>query len=300
MEKKVNAGGMALIEGIMMIGSGKKAIAVRKPDGNIELTTEKLKYNEKLRKIPFLRGVNGLFNQMVHGMKAIMYAAEFYDISEEPEKLSKFDKWLEKVFGDKLKTAVIYFSVIISLCFSVGVFILLPNVLVRLLKIEGSFLNNIIEGTVRITLFFVYLKLISGMKDIKRVWMYHGSEHKTINCYESGEELTIENVRKYPVQHKRCGTSFMFVVIIISILVFSLTGWHSALVNMAIRIALIPVVAAISYEIIRFTGLKDNLLTRIISAPGLLVQKFTTKEPDDAMLEVAITAFKEVIIPDEN
>ncbi|MFO7636948.1 MAG: DUF1385 domain-containing protein [Clostridia bacterium] len=295
MEKRTNAGGMALLEGVMMIGPDKKAVAVRKPDGEIEVTSEKLKYSSKIRKIPFLRGVNGLFNQMVHGMKAMMHAAEYFDIEEEPGNTSKFEKWLQKVLGDKMKSAVIYFSVVVGILFSVGLFILLPNLLVRVFGIESSLINNLIEGGFRILLFFGYVVLISKMNDIKRVWMYHGAEHMTINCYENGEELTMENVKKYTTRHKRCGTSFMFVVIVISIFVFALTGWHSAIINMVVRILLIPVVAGMAYELIRLAWKKDNWFSKTLSAPGLLFQSFTAREPDDGMLEVAIAALKEAV-----
>jgi len=292
--KKTSIGGMALLEGIMMIGPNKKAIAVRKPDNEIDLKVEKLKYNKKLKKIPFLRGVTGLFGQMVYGVKALMHAASFYDV-ESDEEPTKFEKWLEDKFGDKLLDVVIYFSVIVALAFSIGLFILLPNFIISLVFKNNVLLNNLFEGILRITLFISYLALVSKMKDIKRVWMYHGAEHKTITTYESGEELTVENARKYSTFHKRCGTSFMFLVLIISIIVFSFAGWHSPMINVLIRLALIPVVAGISYEIIKFTGRKDGIISNIIATPGLWLQRLTTKEPDDEMLEVAILAFKAVM-----
>lgn len=292
--KKTSIGGMALLEGIMMIGPHKKAVAVRKPDNEIEIKVEDLPHRNKFRKIPFIRGVVGLFGQMVSGMKALMFAASLADLEGEEEP-TKFDKWLEDKFGDKLMTVMIYFSVIVALFFSVGLFILLPNFIISLVFKNQVILNNLFEGILRISIFVGYLALVSRMKDIKRVWMYHGAEHKTISTYENDEELTVENTKKYTTYHKRCGTSFMFIVLIISIIVFSFTGWHSPIINVLIRLALIPVVSGISYEIIRITGRTDGILSKIISAPGLWLQRLTTKEPDDDMVEVAIAAFKAVI-----
>lgn len=292
--KKTSIGGMALLEGIMMIGPDKKAVAVRKPDNEIELQVEQLKHNKKLKKIPFLRGVTGLFGQMVYGVKALMHAASFYDV-ESDEEPTKFEKWLEKKFGDKLLNVVIYFSVVIALFFSVGLFILLPNFIISIVFKNNVVLNNLFEGILRITIFVGYLSLVSRMKDIKRVWMYHGAEHKTISMYENNEELNVANAKKYKTYHKRCGTSFMFLVLIISIIVFSFTGWHSPLINVLIRLALIPIVAGISYEIIKLTGRRDGIISNIIATPGLWLQRLTTKEPDDKMVEVAILAFKAVM-----
>jgi len=300
MAKKTSIGGMALLEGIMMIGPEKKSVAVRKPDGEIDITTEPLAYNKKIRKIPLVRGVYGIFTQMVYGIKSLMHAASLVEVEGEDgeEEPTKFEKWLEKKFGDKAFNIVIYFSVVIALFFSVGLFILLPNLIAGFIPTGSVILNNLIEGVLRVGIFFTYIVLVSKMKDIKRVWMYHGAEHKTISCYENEEELTVENARKYTTKHKRCGTSFLFIVLIVSVLVFSFTGWNSILVNLAVRLLLIPVVAGISYEIIKIAGATDGLFSRIASAPGLFFQNFTTKEPDDDMLEVAITAFK-AVIPEE-
>ncbi|MBN2852096.1 MAG: DUF1385 domain-containing protein [Clostridia bacterium] len=292
--KKTSIGGMALLEGIMMIGPNKKAVAIRKPDHEIEIQVEELKYNSKLRKVPFLRGVVALFSQMVHGVKALMKAADYFDV-ESDEPPTKFEKWLEKTFGDKLMNVVIYFSVIIALLFSVGLFILLPNLIISLIFKDQVIMNNLFEGILRIIIFVSYLALVSKMKDIRRVWMYHGAEHKTISTYEHDEELTVENTKKYTTFHKRCGTSFMFLVLIISIIVFSFTGWHSAIINVLIRLALIPVVAGISYEFIKLAGRTDGLFSKVVSAPGMWLQRLTTKEPDDDMVEVAIAAFKAVM-----
>jgi uncharacterized protein YqhQ len=302
MAKKTSIGGMALLEGIMMIGPEKKSIAVRKPDGEIELTTEPLSLNKKIRKIPLVRGVYGIFAQMVYGIKALMHAAKFADIeedeSEEETEPSKFEKWMERKFGDKAFDVMIYISVVIALLFSVGLFIILPNLLASVISTKSVILNNLIEGFIRVLIFFGYIVLVSRMKDIRRVWMYHGAEHKTISCYENNEELTIENARKYTTKHKRCGTSFLFIVLIVSVLVFSFTGWNSIWVNIIARLLLIPVVAGIAYEIIKFAGRNDGIFSKIASAPGLFFQNFTTKEPTDDMLEVAIEAFK-AVIPEE-
>ena len=304
MTKKTSIGGMALLEGIMMIGPEKKAVAVRKPDGEIDLTIEPLGYNKKIRKIPLVRGVYGIFTQMVYGIKALMHAAKFADLEddieegEEEKKPSKFEKWMDAKFGDKSFDIIIYASVVVALLFSIGLFILLPNLLASIVTTGNVVLNNLIEGVIRVLIFLGYIILVSRMKDIRRVWMYHGAEHKTISCYENDDELTVENARKYSTKHKRCGTSFLFIVLIVSVLVFSFTGWNSVWINLLARLLLIPVVAGIAYEIIKYAGRSDGLFSRIASAPGLFFQNFTTKEPDDSMLEVAIEAFK-AVIPEE-
>ncbi|MBN2558288.1 MAG: DUF1385 domain-containing protein [Clostridia bacterium] len=303
MEKRTSIGGMALLEGIMMLGPEKKSVAVRKPDGGIDLSTETLAYNKKLRKIPLVRGMYGIFAQMVYGIKALMHAASFVDLEDDEEdgkeeKPSKFDAWMTRRFGDKAFNIIIYFSVGFALLFSVALFILLPNFLAGLFATGNVIVNNLIEGVIRVAIFFGYIVLVSRMNDIKRVWMYHGAEHKTISCYEGGEELTVENARKYSTRHKRCGTSFLFIVLIVSVLVFSFTGWNSVILNMLIRLLLIPLVAGIAYEIIKIAGKSDGLFSKIASAPGLFFQRFTTKEPTDDMLEVAIEAFK-AVIPEE-
>jgi uncharacterized protein YqhQ len=302
MAKKTSIGGMALLEGIMMLGPEKKSVAVRKPDGEIDLSVEPLPNKSKIRKIPLARGVHGIFSQMVHGIKALMHAASFFDEEEEDskEEKSKSEAFLERIFGDKAFDIAIYFSVVVALFFSVALFILLPNLIASFLETGNVILNNLIEGLLRIAIFFGYVVLISRMKDIRRVWMYHGAEHKTISCYESDEELTVENVRKYSTRHRRCGTSFLFIVIVTSVLVFSFTGWNSVWVNMLARLLLIPVVAGISYEFIKLAGKTEGVFSKVISAPGLFFQNFTTKEPDDEMIEVAITAFKAVLPEDED
>ena len=311
--ERTNVGGQAIIEGLMMIGPDHSAIAVRKPNKEIELQIKPIKAKTAAQKIPFLRGVVNLFRQMKIGIKALMYSAEFFDIEDEEEPAkeetpSKFEQFLERKFGDKATEIAITFAVILSLFFSVGLFILLPNLLVSFLGFDKTIgkqllASNLCEGVLRITIFLCYMALTSRLKEISRVWQYHGAEHKTINCYEHNEELIVENVRKHSTKHPRCGTSFLFLVMIISILVFSTTdliilqlpfevvGITKVLVSLLTRVIMIPFVAGISYEIIKLAGQYENLCTRIISAPGLMFQRFSTREPDDDMLEVAIVAF---------
>jgi len=301
-------GGQALIEGLMMMGPNNIAIAVRKPDGEIIVEKRPLPKRSKFSKLPLIRGVVGLFKQMVVGIQALMFSAEFVDLEveedekKEPSKVDQFfEKFLGKVFGNKLQDALIYISVVISLLFSVGLFILLPNFIAGLLPLNresslGVMLYNLVEGIVKIILFFSYIVLISKLNDIKRVWQYHGAEHKTIHCYENGEELTVENIQKYSTKHPRCGTSFLFTVMVVSILVFSFAGWYEeAWKNMIIRLLLLPVVAGISYEVIKFAGKSQSKIVQILNVPGLMFQNYTTKEPDDSMVEVAIEAMKGVL-----
>lgn len=289
-----------------MMGPENIAIAVRKPDGEIVLDKKPLPKKTPITKVPFVRGSVNLFRQMVVGVKALMYSADFVELEDEADKKpSKIDAFIERTFKDKGKDAVIYFSVIIALAMSIGLFILLPNVLAGLvnLKKEGSgvILYNLFEGVIRILIFLAYIYLATKLNDIKRVWMYHGAEHKTIHCYENGDELTVENVRKYSTHHPRCGTSFLFLVMIVSIIVFSFLGWHNALLNALLRLLMIPVVAGVAYEILRFAGRHtDWLVMRIVNAPGMLFQYLTTREPDDSMIEVAIVAMENVIVRDDS
>ncbi len=294
------------MEGLLMMGPENIAIAVRKPDGEIVLDKKPLPKKTPITKVPFVRGSVNLFRQMVVGVKALMYSADFVELEDEADKKpSKIDAFIERTFKDKGKDAVIYFSVIIALAMSIGLFILLPNVLAGLvnLKKEGSgvILYNLFEGVIRILIFLAYIYLATKLNDIKRVWMYHGAEHKTIHCYENGDELTVENVRKYSTHHPRCGTSFLFLVMIVSIIVFSFLGWHNALLNALLRLLMIPVVAGVAYEILRFAGRHtDWLVMRIVNAPGMLFQYLTTREPDDSMIEVAIVAMENVIVRDDS
>jgi len=307
--KKTSIGGEALIEGVMMRGPENIAIAVRKSNGEIYVEKKPLKTlakRHKFFKAPIIRGAVGIFESMIIGVKALMRSADFVDVEvEDEEKASKVDKFFEKIFGEKLQDVIVYFSVIVALILGIGLFILLPNFITQLLGFDtdstkGSVLYNLIEGLIRIILFVGYVALISNMKDIKRVFQYHGAEHKTIHCYEHEEELIVENVRKYTTRHPRCGTAFMLVVMLISILVFSLVGVHSMAVNIVLRLALIPLVAGISYEFIKFAGRSDAKIMKIFSLPGLALQRFTTREPDDSQIEVAIEALKNVLVEDKN
>jgi uncharacterized protein YqhQ len=296
--KRTSIGGQALIEGIMMKGPDKIATAVRKPDGEIEIKESKINqlFKNRFFKLPLIRGSFVLIDSLVNGIKELMFSAEFYGEDYEEDAL---DRFLKKIFKDNADTAIIYVSVIIALVFSVGIFILLPTLLTNFLKyvITNTFLLNLTEGIVRVGLFVGYVYLISKLNDIKRVFMYHGAEHKTIHCYEHGEELTVENVRKYSTLHPRCGTSFMINVLLISILVFSFFGWPNPSMRLIIRLVMLPVIAGISYELNRFVGKCDynNKLAKVIAYPGFQIQKITTSEPDDSMMEVAIAAMTRVI-----
>ncbi len=302
--KKTSIGGMALIEGLMMIGPKNAAIAVRKPDGEIVVDKRTLPRRTLISKIPVIRGIRAFFRQMILGVKALMYSADFVDIEDSSAKPSKIDAFIDRIFGDRFKDAAIYFAVIVSIAFSVGLFILLPNILAGFLRFSkttsgGRILYNIFEGIIRITLFLTYLTLVSKMNDIKRVWRYHGAEHKTIHAYENGEELTVENIQKYSTRHPRCGTSFLFLVLIVSIITFSLIPWTTVWTRLLSRIMLLPFVAGVSYEILKFAGRSNWKVMKIINAPGLAFQRLTTKEPDDLMVEVAIEAFNGVVIKDD-
>lgn len=296
-------GGQAVIEGVMMMGRTMYALAVRTPEKDIAI--EKVPITPIAKKYPFLalpliRGVVSFINSMVIGMKVISKSAEMagLDDIEAEEDDSKFDKWLVEKFGDKLSDYVIYFSVVIAIIFSVAVFMVLPTFIggwvSSWLGISARARGGV-EGVIRIVIFIIYILLTAQMKDIKRVFMYHGAEHKTINCFESDEELTVENVRKHTRLHKRCGTSFLMFVMIVSMIVFFCVNTDVLYLRVISRILLVPVIAGISYEIIKWAGRHDNWLVKIVSAPGLAMQLITTKEPDDEMLEVAIASLKAVL-----
>lgn len=302
---RTSIGGQALIEGIYMRGPDKQSIVVRDQDGQLVVKTEELKLTKEhypILGIPFIRGAFAFIGTMVEGVKALMYSADFYP-EEEMSEPSKLDQWLEKhLDSKKLDNLVVGFATVMAVAFSVGLFFLLPTVVTSLLKllIPMSVLGqNLVEGVLRIAIFLSYLILVSKMKDIRRVFSYHGAEHKTIFCYERGLELTVENVRKMPRHHPRCGTSFLFVVIILAILcysvLFSFFTPPNVLVRILLQLVLIPVVVGIAYEINRYVGRHDNVVTRIITAPGLWLQNFTTFEPDDSMIEVGIESLKQVI-----
>jgi len=305
---RTSIGGQALIEGIYMRGPDKQSIVVRDKDGQLVVKTEALKLTRDhypILGIPLIRGAFAFLGTMVEGVKALMYSADFYPEEEESEP-SKLDLWLEKhVDSKKLDSVIVAFATLMAVAFSIGLFFLLPTVVTSLLKLAvpmNVLGQNLVEGVIRVAVFLTYLILVSKMKDIRRVFSYHGAEHKTIFCYERGLELTVENVRKMPRHHPRCGTSFMFVVIVLAILcysvLFSIVTPPNTLVRVLLQLLLIPVVVGIAYEINRYVGRHDNFLTRIATAPGLWLQNFTTFEPDDSMIEVGIESLKQVL-PDE-
>ncbi|KUK74192.1 MAG: Uncharacterized protein XD91_0050 [Clostridiales bacterium 38_11] len=291
-----------MIEGIMMRGPKKISTAVRKSDGEIVIKTEDLNPNQMggLSKIPLIRGSRALVDAMVIGVRELMYSAEFFEDEMEEDA---FDRLIKKLFKGNTEKATIYLSVTLSLIISVGAFIILPSFIANFLQgfISSSLMLNLIEGAIRVGLFALYISLISKMEDIRRVFMYHGAEHKTIYAYENGEELTVENARKYSTLHPRCGTSFIVNVLIISILVFSFFGWPNPWLRVLTRLLMLPIIAGISYEINKYIGKNDQtLFARIVAKPGFQFQRLTTKEPTDDMLEVAIAAMKEVIPENED
>ncbi len=297
---KTLIGGQALIEGILMQGPQKRAIVVRGPEG-IVVKEEPCKKRTGVTTWPIIRGVVNFGSSMVNGVKALMYSAEFFPEEEETQP-SKFEQWFEKKFGsEKLEKAIIYFSVVLGLAFSIGLFFLLPTLIVGLFDrfIDSALVLSLIEGLVRVTIFLLYMYLVSKMKDIRRVFSYHGAEHKTIRCYEAQLPLTVENVRAQTRLHPRCGTSFMFVIVILSILVFAVVSAvfpvDNVFARMGIRLLLLPLLVSISYEFNRLVGRHDNWFTRILTKPGMWLQNFTTFEPDDSMIEVAIEAMQRVI-----
>lgn len=291
-------GGQALIEGVMMRGPKDIAIAVRKPDQEIELKVEKLNtlaMRNKFWGLPFIRGVVGLVEAMMIGTKALMYSAEFYPDDEESDPGESFT---EKIFGDKAEDVEMFFAMVTSIVLAIGIFMILPTIVTNFFKtkIESVIGLNLLEGVFRISIFLIYVVLVSRMEDIKRVFEYHGAEHKTIHCYENQEELTVENVKKYPILHARCGTSFLFMVMIVSILVLSFFGWPNPLQRFVVRILMFPVIAGISYEINRLIGKSSSKLAYFLSYPGLMIQKLATvKEPDGEQIEVAIESLKAVL-----
>ncbi len=302
-------GGQAILEGVMMRGPFKTAMSVRKPDGEIECRIDEngVKTRPKFFRIPVVRGCVNFIDSLVIGMKALMFSADFIDIEDdEAEEESKFDRWLEDKFGDKVKDIVIYVSIALSLVLSVGLFILLPTAITRGAEWIFSFtpfkaaastgvFTGVTEGVIRMMIFVGYLALVSQMPDIKRVFEYHGAEHKTIACYEGGEELTPENVEKYTRFHPRCGTSFLLFVMIISIILFSLLPRTGIILRMVMRLALLPVVAGLSYEVIKLAGRRQKGCVKILTKPGLWLQRLTTREPDRSQIEVAIKSMKAVI-----
>lgn len=292
--KSSNIGGQAVLEGVMMKNGDQYAVAVRKPDGEIALQKEVydgiVKW-KKLTKIPFVRGIFSFVDSLVLGMKTLSYSTSFFEEEEEEELTEK-----EAAKKEKQENLIMGITMACSVVIAVAIFMVLPYLLSNLLKpfVPGRFARTVIEGIVRIVLFIVYILLISKMKDIQRVFMYHGAEHKCINCIEHGMDLTVENVRKSSKQHKRCGTSFLFFVLFVSIIVCFFITTESPVLRVLLRIALLPVIAGISYEIIRLAGNTEHPVVELLSKPGLALQNLTTKEPDDDMIEVAICSVEAV------
>lgn len=290
-------GGQAVLEGVMMKNKDKYAVAVRKPDGEIAIKVDEYQSStgdNKLFKLPFIRGVFNFWDSLVLGTKCLNYSASFYEDEEKEE--TGMDKAVNKVSDGNSEAVFSFLTVALSLVVALALFMVLPYFLADLLKvyIRNDSLLALTEAVIRILVFLVYVIAISLMKDIRRVYMYHGAEHKCINCIERGRELNVENVRKSSRQHKRCGTSFLLFVVFVSALLFFFIRVESPLLRIVIRILLIPVIAGIAYEIIRLAGRSDNILVRILSAPGMLLQRLTTREPDDDMIEVAIASVEAV------
>lgn len=296
MKRTCGIGGQAVLEGIMMKNKEKYAVAVRKPDKEIELMVDEYKSlsdGKKILSLPFIRGIFNFVDSMILGIKTLMYSSQFYEEEEETEKKSE----------SKAEDIIMGLTVLFSVIFSVALFIVLPYFISEFLKnslhISSNTVLSVVEGIVRIAIFVLYIALISMMKDIKRTYMYHGAEHKCINCIEDGRELNVENVRISSRLHRRCGTSFLFLVMFVSIAAFILVSAllpqsTGKLVKVVVRLLLVPMIAGISYEVLRLAGKNDSLIIRIISAPGMALQKLTTKEPDDSMIEVAIQAVEAV------
>ncbi len=295
--KKDVVGGQAVIEGVMMQSKKKRAIAVRKTNGKIILKKTKIKswINDKnIDKIPFIRGSFVLIETMIQGINSLNFSSEYF-MEEEEEDV--FDKFIKKIFKDKANDVMMFIVMVLAAIFSIGLFILIPTTVGGLFSnlTQSTLVLNLIEGILRLMVLFTYMYLISRNKDIQRVFQYHGAEHKSIYCYENNLELTVENAKKFQTQHPRCGTNFLFIVMFTSIVLFSFFGWPNPLVRIVMRIVCIPIVAGIAYEIIRLLGKYDNVFTRIIAYPGMMLQNLTTKEPDDEQLEVALEALKAVI-----
>lgn len=292
-------GGQAVIEGIMMMNRDDYAVAVRKPDGDIEVKRdryESITRKAKILSLPIIRGVFRFADSMIIGMKTLTYSASFFEDDEGEEEPGKFEKFLDRVFGEKLEGAIMAFVMVLSFIMAIGIFMILPVIIANIFRnfIASENVMAILEGVVRILIFIAYIKLVSRMEDIKRTFMYHGAEHKCINCVEHGFPLTVDNVRASSKEHKRCGTSFILIVMVISILFFMVVRVDGIWLRMVSRIVLIPVIAGVSYEILQLAGRSNSRFMDLVSRPGMWMQGLTTKEPDDTMIEVAITATEAV------
>lgn len=291
--KKCDVGGQAVIEGVMMRGSKGLATAVRKDDGEIEVKFEKASSEPKRHKIlrlPFIRGMFVLIDSLKVGIKSLSYSASFFEETEP----SKFEDWLNEKFGEKVNEVILGLTMVISFIMAIGIFIGIPTALASMFKGFGlsPIELNLIEGIIKITILILYMCLISKLDDIYRVFQYHGAEHKTIFCYESEEPLTVENVKKFSRFHPRCGTNFLFLIMLVSVFLISFTGWGNFIERVIYRILLIPVVSGVTYEIIKWLGRSNTKFAKVIAYPGLQLQRLTTKEPDGGQIEVAIASLK--------
>lgn len=294
---KTSIGGQALIEGVMMRGPETTAMAVRKPDNDIHVEQWDTGTQKWYSKIPFVRGIFNMITSLVLGYKTLMRSAEIAGFEDEDDEPSKFEIWLSEKLGANIMTVVAVVAVILGAGLAMLLFVVLPTSIAGFVNrlYPSAMLRSFLEGVIKIGIFIGYLALVSQMEDIRRVFQYHGAEHKTIAAYEAGLELTVENTRPMTRFHPRCGTSFLLIVLVISIIVFWQVTVSNTLVRILLKLVLLPVVVGISYEIIRIAGKYDNPLTRIISVPGMWLQRLTTKEPDDSMLEVAIASMLPVI-----
>ena len=299
---KTSVGGQALMEGIMMRGPEKICVAVRRPDGTLDMTYEDVKHH-RWQKIPLVRGAAAMIENLVLGYRYLMHSAEVSMPEEAEEEPGRFEKWLGEHAGPGVQNFFMALAAVCGGLLAIVLFMVLPTAIVGLIDrfLPLGWGKVVLEGVLKIALFVGYLFLCTRMKEIHRVFEYHGAEHKTIACYEAGEELTVENVRHHRRFHPRCGTSFMILVLIVSILLFRVLPWSSTGLRVVLKLLLLPVVMGVSYELIKLAGRYDNLFTRIISAPGLWLQRLTTFEPDDSMIEVAIAAVTPVLPdhPDE-
>lgn len=291
-------GGQAVIEGIMMMNRNDYAVAVRKPDQEIEVKRDRyvsITQKVKLFSLPFIRGVFRFADSMIIGMKTLTYSASFFEDDEDSEP-GRIEQFLSRILGEKLESALMAFVMVLSFIMAIGIFMLLPLFIAGLFSnvIESERLMAVLEGVIRILIFIAYIKIVSRMEDIKRTFMYHGAEHKCINCVEHGLPLTVENVRNSSKEHKRCGTSFILIVMVISILFFMVVRVDNVWMRFASRIVLVPVIAGVSYEILQLAGRSNSKFMDLVSRPGMWMQGLTTKEPDDSMIEVAIAATEAV------
>lgn len=292
-------GGQAVIEGVMMKNGDEYATAVRKPDGAIEVKKDSyVSMGEKVKffSLPFIRGVFSFADSMILGMRALTFSASFFEDDEEDLEPTKFEKLLERLFGEKMEKALMSMVMVFSVVMAICIFMVFPMFLASIFQrfIQSHTVMAILEGVIRIGIFIAYIKLVSRMEDIRRTFMYHGAEHKCINCLEHGLDLTVENVRKSSKEHKRCGTSFLLIVMIISILFFMVVQVDTLPLRILSRIVLIPVIAGVSYEFLRLAGRSDSKLVDLLSRPGMWMQELTTKEPDDSMIEVGIASVEAV------